>query len=213
MPISLASIALPERTAVVTMEVQRGVVGDLAALPELASAAREAGTIQNVGRLCAAARRAGVRVVHCTAVFRADGAGSKVNSPLQAVGTRRNQGRLNLGEPGAELMPELGADPGDIELPRLHGLTPFIGTSLDQVLRNLGVSTVVAAGNSVNVGILGLALNAVDLGYSVVVPRDAVAGVPTEYVDAVLSHTIAVLGTVCTTDDLVDVWHGPPVTG
>ena len=43
------------------------------------------------------------------------------------------------------------------------------------------MTTVVATGVSVNVGIMGLCLSAVDLGYQVVLVRDAVAGVPAEY--------------------------------
>ena len=49
-------------------------------------------------------------------------------------------------------------------------------------------------------------LTGVDLGYQIVVPRDAVAGVPKEYADAVLDNTIGLLATVCTTDDLVNAW-------
>ena len=38
---------------------------------------------------------------------------------------------------------------------RLHGMTPFTSTSLDQILRNLGIRTVVATGVSVNLGVIG----------------------------------------------------------
>jgi hypothetical protein len=51
------------------MELQRGVTGDLAAMKALAAEVQEAGVIDNVRRLCAAARTAGGRVVHCTAAF------------------------------------------------------------------------------------------------------------------------------------------------
>ena len=91
-------------------------------------------------------------------------------------------------------------------MPRLHGLTPFTGTSLDRVLRNMGVDTVVAIGNSINIGVLGLMLSAVDLGYQVVVPRDAVAAVPAEYGEQVLANTIALLATIVSSDDLVATW-------
>jgi biuret amidohydrolase len=39
-----------------------------------------------------------------------------------------------------------------------------------------------------------------------VVPRDAVAGVPKAYADAVLDNTIGLLATVCTTDELLKAW-------
>ena len=63
-----------------------------------------------------------------------------------------------------------------------------------------------AVGSSVNIGILGLVLVAVDLGYQVVVPRDAVVGVPVDYGEAVLDNTIALLATLTTTTELVGVW-------
>ena len=37
-------------------------------------------------------------------------------------------------------------------------MTPFTSTSLDQILRNLGIRTVVATGVSVNLGVFGMAL-------------------------------------------------------
>ena len=37
-------------------------------------------------------------------------------------------------------------------------------------------------------------------------PRDAVAGVGAEYVEAVLDNTIALLATITTTKELVDIW-------
>jgi nicotinamidase-related amidase len=206
MAVDLRTLTTPATTAVITMELQRGVTGDLAAMAELAEEVRTAGVIDNVARLCRAARGAGAKVVHCTAVFRPDRLGSKVNSRIAAASLKLNQGRLDIGQPGAEVMPEIGPEPGDIEISRTHGMTPFTSTSLDQVLRNMGITTVVATGNSINVGVLGLVLTAIDLGYQVVVPRDAVAGVPKAYADAVLEHTIAMLATVCTTDDLMAVW-------
>jgi nicotinamidase-related amidase len=207
MAIDLRTLANPATTAVLTMELQRGVTGDLAAMQELAREVRAAGVIDNVARLCAAARASGAKVVHCTAVFRPDGLGSKVNSRIQAASVKLNQGRLNIGEPGAAVMPEIGPEESDIEVSRVHGMTPFTSTSLDQMLRNMGVTTVVGTGNSVNIGLLGLVMSAVDLGYQVVVPRDAVAGVPKAYADAVIDNTIAMLATVCTTEDLVSAWR------
>ena len=52
------------------------------------------------------------------------------------------------------------------------------GTELDPVLRNLGIRTIVAAGVSVNVALTNLVFDGVNVGYQVVVPRDAVAGLP-----------------------------------
>ena len=107
-------------------------------------------------------------------------------------------------------MAELGDDPRDIVVARLHGLTPFTSTSLDQLLRNLGVRTVVAMGVSVNVGVVGLCLSAVDLGYRVVVVRDAVCGIPGRYADAVMRNTISAIATVTDSGELLRAWSAGP---
>jgi hypothetical protein len=46
----------------------------------------------------------------------------------------------------------------------------------------------------------------VNLAYRVVVPRDAVAGIPTEYATSIIDNTLSLLATVTTTDDLIEAW-------
>ena len=111
------------------------------------------------------------------------------------------------GTPQAEIVPEIGIAESDLVLPRMHGLSPMSGTELDPVLRNLGVRTVVAVGVSVNVAIMNLVFDAVNAGYQVVVPRDAVAGLPPSYVDAVFEHTLGLLATVTTAAEVLGVWN------
>lgn len=72
--------------------------------------------------------------------------------------------------------------------------------------RNLGVRTVVATGVSVNVGVLGMVMGAVDLGDETVVVTDAVAGIPAAYAQAVVDNTLAALATRVTSDEIVAVW-------
>jgi nicotinamidase-related amidase len=203
--VDLADLVAPSRTAVLTMEIQRGVVGDLTAFPQLAKAAARAGVVPNTARVLGAARKVGARVVHCTAEFRADRAGSTVNCQLIAAMVR-NPDHLLVGTPPTELIRELGPEPSDLVCARLHGVSPFSGTSLDTWLRSLGVQTVVATGVSVNLGVLGLAIEACNLGYQVVVPRDTVAGIPATYADAVLDNTFPLITTLTTTNDLLAAW-------
>lgn len=206
MAFDLAELAAADRTAVVTMELQRAVVGDLAKLSDLHDAAEAVDLPANAGRLCAAAREAGARVVHCNAAFRPDRQGSAANCRLLVASMRVAGDTLDVGRPGADNIAELDVQPSDLVVERSHGLTPFTGTGLDQLLRNMGVSTVVAVGVSLNVGVLGMVLSAVDLGYQVVVPADAVVGVPVGYGEAIMANTVSLLATVTTTVDLVAIW-------
>jgi nicotinamidase-related amidase len=80
------------------------------------------------------------------------------------------------------------------------------GTELDPILRNLGVTTIVGAGVSVNVGMTNFAFDAVNNGYQFVMPRDAVAGIPAEYAAAVLENTLSLVATLTTVAEVVAVW-------
>ena len=204
MAVELADLVSSWRTAVVTSEVQNGVVGEQAVLPALAEQARRT-MVPNLARLVHAARGAGVEVVHATFARRPDGKGANHNARLFA-GVEKSPVKLLPGTEAVQVVPEIGVAPTDLVLTRTHGLNPMSGTDLDPVLRNLGVTTIVATGVSVNIAIPNLVMEAVNLGYDVVVPRDAVAGVPTEYANAVIDNTLQLLATVTTVDELVTVW-------
>ena len=202
----LAELVNPRHTAIVCMEMERGVVGDLCLVPGLEDAVRESGIVERLRSLFAAARGAGIRVIHCTAAFRPDRVGSYRNMPT-VNRFLENPDHLLAGAPTTQILPELH-DPSDIESLRFHGIAPFIGTSLDPTLRSLGARTVIAAGVSLNRGIMGISIEGVDHGYSVVVPRDGVAGYPAEYGEMVLKHSLDGLTTLTTVAELVDMWSG-----
>ena len=204
----LTELVNPQHTVVITMEVQRGVVGDLSSFPDLQNAAENSGVLSNGPSICAAARGLSIRVLHAVATNRADNAGSIANCRMLAASQKMNKAGTGLVEhtEGAELIPSFGPETEDIVVPRLHGLTPFTSTSLDQIIRNLNAQTIVALGVSLNIGVLGLALSAVDLGYQVVIPTDAVAGVPVEYGHEVLNNSMSLLATLTTTEELISAW-------
>jgi nicotinamidase-related amidase len=199
----LADIAAPGHTAIVTQELQGAVVGPNAGLGALARAAQRQ-ALPTIERLLPVARDAGVQIVHCLVQRRSDGLGANHNAPIFAMGTK--QVDISPGSEGATLLPEFGPAPSDILLHRWHGVGPMGGTDLNAILRNLGVTTIVAVGVSVNIAITNLVMDAVNAGYRVVVPRDAVAGIPADYADAIVDNTISLLATVTTTPDLIAAW-------
>ena len=202
MPLDLDDLLAPAHTAVLTMELQRGVVGDRSRIPALASAVESGDVIGNTAALLSAARSASVPVVHCTAEFRADLAGTPRNSPLISMMTK-DPSHILVGSEGVEVVPALVGD-GDVVCPRRHGVAPFTGTSLDVTLRSLGVTTVVATGVSLNLAIPGLCIEAVGLGYRVVVASDCVAGTDAEYV---LEHMLPLLATVLPSSEIAARWR------
>jgi nicotinamidase-related amidase len=203
MPLDLRELVAPDHTAIVTSEIQRGVIGDLSALPELAKQGRE--IVPQVARLVEAARAAGAQVIHCIAERRADNKGMNRNARLFGY-MAKAEPKLLPGTPATDIVPDVKPHESDIVLPRLHGLSPFSGTELDFVLRNLDVTTLIAVGVSVNVAITNLTFDAVNAGYQVVIPIDAVAGTPRSYVEQVFEHTLRNVATLVTTDELLRAW-------
>jgi len=202
--LDLAELVDPSQTALIIQECQRGVVGDLSSLPELAENARA--IIPHVAALAKSAREVGIPGVHCVAIRRDDGRGANSNARIfQYMAKSGNP--LTPGSAAAEIVPEISVDESDLVLARLHGLSPFQGSELDFVLRNLGVSTIVGVGVSVNVAIQSLAFDAVNSSYQMVIPRDGVAGFPPEYVEQVFANTLGAISTLTTTADILEVWR------
>ncbi|MFE7708712.1 cysteine hydrolase [Streptomyces sp. NPDC057486] len=202
----------PATTALLTVECQQGVVGPDSALPELADEARGSGALRHVARLVAAAHEAGVQVLHAVAERRPDGRGANHNARLF-----RAAGRLPVqqhsGTTAVRIAAPIEVADEDIVVRRLHGLSPIAGTDVDALLRNLGCRTLVVAGVSANVAIPNAVFDAVNLGYTAVVPSDAIAGVPADYTPAMIRNTLALVATVTTTQDVLGCWQSPRRAG
>ncbi|MCU1426838.1 MAG: nicotinamidase-like amidase [Actinomycetia bacterium] len=205
MPLDITDLVAPSHTALVLQEVQNGVVGTPSALPALAEAAAAVDLIGNCARLAAAARQHGVPVFHCTAETRDDMVGANRNARL-FMGVMKAPVHLTPGSDAVGVPAAIGVDPRDVVLPRFHGLGPMTGTQLDSMLRNLAVTTIVGVGVSVNIGMTNFAFDAVNRGYQIVLPRDAIAGVPAEYAEAVLANTLNLVATITSTDAVIAAW-------
>jgi nicotinamidase-related amidase len=208
----LVSLVAPGRTALLLQELQQGVVGTASALPALAQAAADAGVIANAVVLATAARSAGVPVVHCTAENLHGGFGVNRNARLFA-GARRAGAENVPGSDSVAPVPELGPEAGDVVVPRYHGLSPLTGSSLDTLLRNEGIASVVVAGVSTNLAIPNLVFDAVNRSYQVVLVTDAVAGVPAAFTDEIIRNSLALVATLATADDVATVWTQPSAPG
>ncbi|MEU6611791.1 cysteine hydrolase [Streptomyces shenzhenensis] len=198
----LSELLDPTATVLLTVECQQGVVGPDGALPELARAARSSGALGNVARLVAAAHDSGVQVIHAIAERRPDGRGAGRNARLFRAAERLPVQQLS-GTTAVRVAPPIEVAEQDIVVRRLHGLSPIQGTEVDALLRNLGCRTLIVTGVSANVAIPNAVFDAVNHGYTVVVPADAIAGVPADYTPAMIRHTLALVATVATTEEVL----------
>ncbi|QTZ90625.1 cysteine hydrolase [Streptomyces auratus] len=196
----------PASTVLLTVECQRGVVGPDSALPELAEVARRSGALANVARLVAAAHDAGVQVLHAIAERRPDGRGASHNARLFKAAERLPVQQL-AGSTAVRVADPIPVTEDDLVVRRLHGLSPIAGTEVDALLRNLGCRTLVVTGVSANVAVPNAVFDAVNLGYTAVVPADAIAGVPAEYTPAMVRNTLALVATITTTQEVLAGWR------
>ncbi|MEU9005764.1 cysteine hydrolase [Streptomyces sp. NPDC048551] len=195
----------PATTALLTVECQNGVVGEESALPELAEEARKSGMLERVAALVDAARAAGVQVLHAVAERRPDGRGASTNARLFRAAGKLPVRQLS-GSRAVEIAAPVTVAEQDLVVRRLHGLSPMAGTDLDALLRNLGVRTLVVTGVSSNIAIPNTVFDAVNLGYQVVVPADAIAGVPASCTAEVIRNSLALVAAVTTTEALLEQW-------
>jgi nicotinamidase-related amidase len=195
-------MASPERTAVLFVECQRGVVGDLSVLPALAAAARPA--LAAMGRLAAAARQTGVTVAHLTYLPLAGGRSASRRSPLMRSTASTQE--WHPAHPAYEIVPEVGVGPDDLLLPRHQGLSPVHQTEVLAILRNMQIDEVVVAGVSTNLAVLLVAVGAADEDFGVTVATDASVGVPADHHQSMLTHSLAFVARLATVDELLAEW-------
>ncbi|WP_408992072.1 cysteine hydrolase [Streptomyces sp. 1268] len=208
----LTALLDPATTVLLTVECQQGVVGPDSALPELAAAARSSGALANIARLVATAHESGVQVVHAVAESRPDGRGGNRNARLFRAAARLPV-QQHSGSTAVRVAPPIEVADEDLVVRRLHGLSPLAGTDVDPLLRNLGCRTLVVTGVSANIAIPNAVFDAVNLGYTAVVPADAIAGVPAEYTPAMVRNTLALVATVTSTDAVLGGWKRPRRAG
>ncbi|WP_328368589.1 cysteine hydrolase [Streptomyces sp. NBC_00445] len=202
----------PVTTVLLTVECQQGVVGPDSALPDLAKEARSSGALANVARLVAGAHESGVQVIHAIAERRPDGRGASRNARLFRAAERLPVQQL-AGSTAVRVAAPIEVAEEDFVVRRLHGLSPVQGTEVDALLRNLGCRTLIVTGVSANVAVPNAVFDAVNRGYTAVVPTDAIAGVPSDYTPAMIRNTLALVATVATTDEVLGCWKRPrPVT-
>ena len=106
------------------------------------------------------------------------------------------------GEPLAEIDPSIAPEPEDLVIIKNYP-SPFFGTSLNSTLMGLGIDTVILIGCSTSGCVRAGAIDAIQYGYRVVVPRDCVGDRHDGPHDANLFDINAKYGDVVSTEDVI----------
>lgn len=202
-PFDVAPYIDPVTTAVVALEVQEGLLDPQKSfLPGLAKSAEDSKLVPRLAELYSTARRVGVQMVYVLDQRRHDGLGGATNLMMGHV----TKGGRDWFVHGATVAP-LAPEPKDIVIGREHGMTGFYTTPLDAYLRNLGIKSVILTGVSANIAVVGTSIEAMNLGYRVIVASDGTASDPPGYKDQLLKYTIRNIALVTSVQTLVDHWN------
>jgi nicotinamidase-related amidase len=181
----VALTALDSQTALIVVDLQKGIVG----LPTIHPIA---GVIERACALTQAFRQHGLPVV---LVNVAGGAPGRTEQPRRFA---------TLPEGFTDLIPELNTRPTDILVTK-HTWGAFAGTNLDNDLKARGVTQVVLAGVATGTGVESTARQAYEHGFHVTLALDAMTDTRPEAHDYSLAHVFPRLGETGTTQQIIDL--------
>jgi nicotinamidase-related amidase len=173
----------PKRTALVVIDLQRGIVGG--------NPAPHSGP-DVVARAASGARarpQAGGAVVWVRVTPSPDG--KDALHPLTDAPSPPGQRPPDW----AELMPELDRQPEDLVITK-RNWGAFYGTELDLQLRRRGVDTILLCGITTNIGVETTARDAYDRGYNQVFVEDATSARSAEEHDFIMRTAFPRMGRV-----------------
>ena len=179
----------PKNSALIIQDLQNDVIIEGGAFADSGAPAhaKSQGVVKNVKSLAAAARKAGMTVIHVHYIVEPGAPGLKKNAPL-FVGVAESKA-LVRGTWGAA--PAKGLEPrkGDyvVEKMRMNG---FHNTYLENVLRAEGIETLVNSGAWTNFSIEHTARHGADAGYRVVVLTDGTSTIDDEWQNAGINYAL-----------------------
>jgi nicotinamidase-related amidase len=158
----------PARTALVLIDLQRGIVGR----PAAPHAAQD--IVAQAARLARHFRELRAPVVLVRVTYSADDS-DRLKPPVDAAPFSAGPMPADF----ADIVPDLGPVSGDVVITKRQW-GAFYGTELDLQLRRRHVRTIVLGGIATNFGVESTARDAFERGYELVFVEDAMAGLSAE---------------------------------
>jgi nicotinamidase-related amidase len=181
----MALTMLDPRTALIIVDLQKGIVG----LPTIHPMG---GVIERARALADAFREQGLPVA---LVNVAGGASGRTEQPRQP-GPRPDG--------WTELIPELNRQPGDIAVTK-RTWGAFASTDLEARLRARGVTQVVIGGVATGTGVEATARQAYEAGFNVTLATDAMTDMRAEAHDYSIKNVFPRLGETGTSREIIDL--------
>ena len=170
----------PATTALVLIEYQNEFTTDGGALHgAVAEVMDKTNMLANTAEVVAAARAAGVTIMHAPITFAA-GYNELSKHPYGILKGVVDGSAFVKGTWGAAITEELDPKEGDIVIEGKRGLDTFASTNLDFILRSKGISTIVLGGFLTNCCVESTMRSGYENGYKVITLSDCVAATSTE---------------------------------
>ena len=194
----------PKKSALIIQDLQNDVIMPGGAFtasdgPGPAEHAASQKVVTNVRAIAAAARAAGMPVIHVWYVVDKGAPGLKRNAPLfEAVAG----GAVVRGTWGAAPVKGLEPKRGDLVVEKMR-MNAFHDTSLETLLKGLGADTVVITGAWTNFSIEHTARHAADAGYRAIVVTDGTSTINDDWQNAALNYALTNIAERVPTKDVV----------
>ncbi|MER7006463.1 cysteine hydrolase [Dactylosporangium sp. NPDC000555] len=185
----------PATTAIVLIEYQNDFVSEGGAFHGAVQAVMDkTDMIANTHRVVAAAREAGVTIVHAPITF-APGYNEITSHPYGILKGVVDGNAFVKGGWGAQIVDELAPQPGDIVVEGKRGLDTFASTNLDFILRSKGITTIALGGFLTNCCVESTMRTGYEHGYRVITLQDCVAAASQEEHDNALKYDYPMFST------------------
>jgi ureidoacrylate peracid hydrolase len=177
--------------------------------PKKVAFLEERNILQNLQRLLAAARQAGLTTFYPSGAHAPDGSDTverltdtDMNLRPLTGGDKPITPHIRKGSKDQEVAAELTPAPGDVLVPK-NRWSSFFQTNLELQLRVRGIDTIVIAGGSTDVGIASTVFAARDMDLGIVVVRDACYSMRGDNNAFFMDRVFPRMGRVMTVDDAV----------
>ena len=192
---------LSEKSALIIQDLQNDVIteGGAFASSGAPAHAKKQRIVQNIQGLVDCARSVGVPVIHVHCIVEKDAPGLKLNAPIfKGVKTGN---ALVRGTWGAAPVKGLEPKEGDLLIEKMR-MNAFYNTNLDNLLRGLGVETLILTGAWTNMAIEHTARHGADAGYEIIVASDGTSTMNDEWQQVALNYALTNIAIVTTCSEI-----------
>ena len=193
----------PTTTALVLIEYQNDFTSEGGVLHGAVSEVMDrTEMLANTQEVVAAARAAGVTVMHAPITFAA-GYNEISSHPYGILKGVVDGNAFVKGTWGADIVDELAPAEGDIVVEGKRGLDTFASTNLDFILRSKGIKTIALGGFLTNCCVESTMRSGYENGYQVITLSDCVAATSPEEHDNAIKYDYPMFSTPMVSADFI----------